>query len=56
MSVFGLDDPPLARCNRCGRSTWSLEQVSTEDRMTQPDGNPCGGLFVPELSDSGRQS
>lgn len=51
------DDPvlvadPLARvetdalrCNRCGRYTWDLSQFGAEDRMTQPDGNPCGGLF-----------
>ena len=40
------DGPPLARCSRCGRSTWSLSEIDTEDRMTQPDGGPCGGKFV----------
>jgi hypothetical protein len=39
-------DDYLAQCNRCGRKTWAQDQVNEEDRMTQPDGNPCGGLFV----------
>lgn len=41
-----LDAAPLAVCNRCGRKTWADELVGTEDRMTQPDGSPCGGKFV----------
>lgn len=41
-----LDTPPLGRCNRCGRQTWAESEVGTEDRMTQPDGNPCGGRIV----------
>lgn len=41
-----LDAPPLAICNRCGRNTWDVVDVGVEDRMTQPDGNPCGGRFV----------
>jgi hypothetical protein len=40
-----LDAPPLAVCNRCERQTWDADLVGTEDRMTQPDGNPCGGRF-----------
>lgn len=43
---LNLDAPPLAVCNRCGRQSWSEESAGTEDRMIQPDGNPCGGLFV----------
>ena len=39
-------DDYLARCDRCGRKTWTPERVNTEDRMTQPDGNPCGGRFI----------
>jgi hypothetical protein len=39
------DDAPSQKCNRCGRCTWSVEDFGTEDRMTQPDGNPCGGRF-----------
>ena len=38
--------PPLAVCRRCGRHTWEADAVGTEDRMTQPDGDPCGGLLV----------
>lgn len=41
-----LDEPPAAVCNRCGRNTWDAIAVDTEDRMTQPDGNPCGGRFI----------
>lgn len=41
-----LDTAPLGCCNRCGRQTWSESEVGTEDRMTQPDGNPCGGRLV----------
>lgn len=41
-----LDAPAVAKCDRCGRSTWDAGSVGTEDRMTQPDGNPCGGRFV----------
>lgn len=40
------DAPPLAECNRCHRETWAPDMDGTEDRMTQPDGNPCGGRFV----------
>lgn len=43
-----LNQPPVARCNRCGRAAWNPEDVGQEDRMTQPDGNPCGGRFVSE--------
>lgn len=32
--------PPLAECNRCHRKTWAPDMDGTEDRMTQPDGNP----------------
>ncbi len=41
-----FDAPPLATCGRCGRKTWSTEDVGHEDRMTQPDGYPCGGQFI----------
>ena len=40
-----LDDAPFAVCGRCGRHTWSEEEFGREDRMTQPDGYPCGGRF-----------
>lgn len=45
---FDFDDfyPVLARCNRCQRSTVAASEVGAEDRMTQPDGGPCGGTFV----------
>lgn len=38
--------PPLAQCNRCLRKSWSESEINIEDRMTQPDGNPCGGRMV----------
>lgn len=41
-----LDAPPLGQCNRCQRQTWAPSELNTEDRMTQPDGNPCGGRIV----------
>ena len=41
-----MDAPPLAICNRCGRQSWAEEEVGVEDRMPQPDGNPCGGRLV----------
>jgi hypothetical protein len=41
-----LDAPPLGQCNRCHRKTWSPDELGAEDRMTQPDGNPCGGRVV----------
>ena len=41
-----LDAPPLGECNRCHRETWATSEIDTEDRMTQPDGNPCGGRII----------
>jgi hypothetical protein len=45
---FDLDTlyPVVARCNRCQRTTSAASEVGTEDRMTQPDGGPCGGTLV----------
>jgi hypothetical protein len=44
--VWAPDDTmPGRRCNRCGRRTWAADLFGAEDRMTQPDGNPCGGRF-----------
>lgn len=40
-----LNAPAIGECNRCHRKTWDAETVGTEDRMTQPDGGPCGGTF-----------
>lgn len=41
-----LDDQ-FEVCDRCGRKTWDVEAFGAEDRMPQPDGNPCGGRFRP---------
>lgn len=41
-----LNAPPIGICNRCQRHTWSAVEIDAEDRMTQPDGNPCGGRIV----------
>lgn len=38
-------DSLAGQCNRCGRKSWSKDEVGAEDRLTQPDGNPCGGLI-----------
>jgi len=38
-------DAPSVACGRCGRHTWSPSEFGQEDRMTQPDGFPCGGRF-----------
>lgn len=50
MSGWGVeifaDDEPLGECNRCRRQTWDPAELGLEDRMTQPDGNPCGGRLV----------
>jgi hypothetical protein len=35
----------LAECGKCHRKTWAPSEVGQEDRMTQPDGEPCGGQF-----------
>lgn len=53
--LIGLDTlatPPLGRCNRCHRKTWAANEIGTEDRVTQPDGNPCGGKIVATMSGS----
>lgn len=39
-------DAPSARCGRCKRYTWDESLFGQEDQMTQPDGHPCGGIFV----------
>lgn len=39
------NDPHVGECNRCHRKTWDAETIGTEDRMPQPDGGPCGGMF-----------
>ena len=45
MSVDDLLGGPVARCNLCGRVSYAPDAIATEDRMTQPDGRPCGGVF-----------
>ncbi|GAA4707361.1 hypothetical protein APR04_003790 [Promicromonospora umidemergens] len=42
-----LMEPAVGECNRCHRQTWDEVNIGTEDRMTQPDGGPCGGRFEP---------
>jgi hypothetical protein len=36
---------PVGACSACGRKAWDLEQLGTLDKMHQPDGKPCGGIF-----------
>jgi DNA-binding XRE family transcriptional regulator len=45
MDLSFLTDTEHQQCGRCGRKTWSATEFGTEDRMTQPDGFPCGGRF-----------
>ena len=52
VELTGDDLPPhlrsdalVARCGRCGRESVAEESFGQEDRMTQPDGFPCGGRF-----------
>lgn len=40
-----LNAPPVGICDRCGRKTWDSDELYTEDRMPQPNGNLCGGQF-----------
>lgn len=43
--IDDLFGPPLGECGRCHRRTWAAEEVGREDRVTQPDGYPCGGTI-----------
>lgn len=38
--------PFVAQCDRCQRKTVVASEIGREDRMPQPDGNPCGGKFI----------
>jgi hypothetical protein len=49
-----LDAAPLGECRRCGRKTWAAGELGAKDRMTQPDGGPCGGLVVALCANCGR--
>lgn len=59
VELTGDDIPPHLRpdavigiCGRCGREAPEVE-IGTEDRMTQPDGYPCGGRIEPLTPDRG---
>ncbi len=41
-----LADPPVAVCNRCGRTTWAQASIGTDDRMEYTTGGRCGGRFI----------
>lgn len=47
--------PIIGHCNRCHRATWDEDQFGRECRMTQPDGNPCGGMFQPSSPEGDTQ-
>lgn len=38
--------PPLATCIRCHRETFDADEVGQIDTMIQPNGEPCGGMFI----------
>jgi len=44
--TWNPDAAPKAQCGRCGRWTWAPIEFGQEDRMRQPDGFPCGGMFT----------
>lgn len=51
--IDDLFGPPLGECGRCHRKTWAPSEVGHEDRMTQPDGFPCGGTVQPIGTEAG---
>lgn len=42
---MNLDDPPVAVCDSCGRSTWTPDAVGKRCNMPQPVGDSCEGIF-----------
>lgn len=43
-----VETSPVAFCSRCGRSTWSAEELEQGAcHMPQPSGQECGGTWVP---------
>lgn len=49
-----FESAPSAVCGRCQRHTWAPTEFGKEDRMTQPDGFPCGGRFTDPTVDAPR--
>lgn len=45
-SYLDLNAPPIAECDKCGRSTWDPDEVIAGCRMPQPDGSHCLGTFA----------
>ncbi len=46
MIIAALADPPVAVCNRCGRTTWAQASIGSDDRMDHITGGRCGGRFI----------
>lgn len=46
------EDALEGQCNRCLRKTVASGEWDTECRMTQPDGNPCGGWIADPIGPS----
>ena len=45
-TTTALAEPPVAVCNRCGRTTWAQASIGTDDRMEHSTGGRCGGRFI----------
>lgn len=43
MTITALIGPPVAICNRCGRTTWAQASIGGDDRMDHAAGGRCGG-------------
>lgn len=46
MTMTTLAGPPVAMCNRCGRTTWAHASIGSDDRMDHIAGGRCGGRFI----------
>jgi len=46
VETVGHPADAVAECGRCGRSTWDAAAIGRLDEMTQPNGKPCGGVFL----------
>jgi len=46
MIITATTGPPVAICNRCGRTTWAQASIGSDDRMDHSTGGRCGGRFI----------
>lgn len=43
--IVDADEGPVAECSLCGHKTWAKIETGAACGMTQPNGEPCRGLF-----------